>query len=85
MSGANLAAVDRVVRIVRELDGYHGFETAAPTKPKPRKLASQRPLALTGPESGRTQMAPQPIEKSRFADMNGNIRPDLMEVEVALG
>jgi len=25
MSGANLGAVDRVVRIVRELDRYHGF------------------------------------------------------------
>jgi hypothetical protein len=28
MSGANLQAVDRVVRIVRELDRYHGFVAA---------------------------------------------------------
>ena len=29
MSGANLKAVDRVVKIVRELDRYHGFVAAA--------------------------------------------------------
>ena len=53
MSGDNLQAVDRVVKIVRELDRYHGHEPPArPMKPKPRKLASQRPLALTGPEIG---------------------------------
>ena len=28
MSGANLQAVDRVVKIVRELDRYHGFAAA---------------------------------------------------------
>ena len=73
MSGANLQAVDRVVRIVRELDRYHGFEPRPPTKPKPRKLAARRPLALAGPESGRTQMAPQPVEKSRFADRDWQV------------
>jgi len=84
MSGANLKAVDRVVRIVRELDRYHGFETSAPSaKPKPRRLAPQRPLALAGPESGRTQMAPQAIEKSRFADANGIIQPHLVDDEAA--
>jgi len=55
MSGANLKAVDRVVRIVRELDRYHGFEPPATAAAvKPRKLAPRRPLALAGPESGRT-------------------------------
>ncbi len=48
MSGANLGAVDRVVRIVRELDRYHGFspQSAAPfqTRPasKPRRKRPSR-------------------------------------------
>ncbi len=29
MNGGNLKAVDRVVRIVRELDRYHGFSAPA--------------------------------------------------------
>ena len=52
MSGANLQAVDRVVKIVSELDRYHGFPVAnkAPT-PRPPRLAppSQAPLALEAP------------------------------------
>ena len=52
MSGANLEAVDRVVKIVRELDRYHGFTAAgdAPT-PGPSRLASpsRTPLALQAP------------------------------------
>ncbi len=40
MSGGNLRAVDRVVRIVRELDRYHGFPArpGAMAKPRPRSL-----------------------------------------------
>jgi hypothetical protein len=52
MSGANLQAVDRVVKIVRELDRYHGFAVAGevPT-PTPPRLAppSPAPLALEAP------------------------------------
>ncbi len=52
MSGANLEAVDRVVKIVRELDRYQGFTAAgvAPT-PGPSRLAppSTTPLALQAP------------------------------------
>ena len=54
MSGANLQAVDRVVKIVRELDRYHGFAASgdAPT-PRPRRLAPPplAPLALTAPRA----------------------------------
>jgi hypothetical protein len=38
MSGENLAAVDRVVRIVRELDRYHGLSGDAAGTEKRRKL-----------------------------------------------
>ena len=52
MSGANLEAVDRVVKIVRELDRYHGFAAPgdAPT-PRPSRLASpsRTPTALQAP------------------------------------
>ncbi len=34
MTGANLKAVDRVVRIVRELDRYHGFVAAERRRPE---------------------------------------------------
>jgi len=78
MSGANLKAVDRVVKIVRELDRYHGFAPPAAAS-KPRKLASRPPLALSGPESSGREMAPQPIEESRFAAPNGALQPALVE------
>ena len=42
MSGGNLKAVDRVVKIVRELDRYHGFALAQPLAPD---LAPLRPLS----------------------------------------
>jgi hypothetical protein len=49
MGGQNLEAVDRVVRIVRELDRYHGLaapDFADPPSPR-RRLARPQPLALT--------------------------------------
>jgi hypothetical protein len=63
MSGMNLKAVDRVVRIVHELDRYHGFfpaerravrdERKVEAKvEEPRRLLARRP-----------QMAPQALEK----------------------
>ncbi len=52
MSGANLQAVDRVVKIVRELDRYHGFVAAGhDPRPEARRLGmpAQIPLALGAP------------------------------------
>jgi len=50
MSAENLDAVDRVVKIVRELDRYHGFAVQAAT-PRPPRLPppSAAPLALEAP------------------------------------
>ena len=62
MSGANLRAVDRVVRIVRELDRYHGFSA---TERRSRRQAprlearAHPPLALAAPATDRLAMAPQ--------------------------
>ena len=56
MSGANLQAVDRVVKIVRELDRYHGFAAAglAPRLEAQRLAArAQIPLALEAPSADR--------------------------------
>ena len=47
MSGANLKAVDRVVRIVRELDRYHGFDAAAERR-------RSRPRAAHGARGARS-------------------------------
>jgi hypothetical protein len=52
MNDGNLAAVDRVVTIVRELDRYHGFAPAAPAAPARAALPSSAApplLALEAP------------------------------------
>ena len=52
MAGANLAAVDRVVRIVRELDRHHGYVSRdVPARPDEPRFAppAQGPLALEAP------------------------------------
>jgi hypothetical protein len=50
MSAENLEAVDRVVKIVRELDRYHGFSVQAATPRSPRlPPPSSAPLALEAP------------------------------------
>jgi hypothetical protein len=72
--GTNFEAVDRVVRIVRELDRYHGFaavprsreETEAQRLPPP----VERPLALEGPSPSDSLISPQSIEKARFGLVN---------------
>ncbi len=59
-AGTNFEAVDRVVRIVRELDRYHGFAAA----PRPREELEarrlpppvERPLALEGPGQSDSQI-----------------------------
>jgi hypothetical protein len=52
--GANLAAIDRVVKIVRELDRYHGFAAQERrSREDPRRLPpSASPLALAAPSRG---------------------------------
>ena len=54
-SGANFKAIDSVVKVVRELDRYHGFVAAGERRePDPRRIPAraQRPLALSSPVSG---------------------------------
>jgi hypothetical protein len=52
MSGMNLKAVDRVVRIARELDRYHGFFPAERSavcgngRPAVTEVKAEEPLAL---------------------------------------
>ena len=68
-AGANFEAVDRVVRIVRELDRYHGFSVPRPREePEPRRLAPpvEPRLALEGPSQSYSLIATQVVEKARF-------------------
>jgi hypothetical protein len=70
----NLAAVDRVVKIVRELDRYHGF--AAPKSPEGRDDPlfagpPQAPLALAPPPEVRLDLAPQLAEPLSESEANG--------------
>jgi hypothetical protein len=62
ISGANFKAINQVVKVVRELDRYHGFFPA-----ERRSLAGSRSLALTEEEAQEpvafladgSEMAPQ--------------------------
>ncbi len=70
MSGQNLRAVDRVVKIVRELDRYHGFFAAdrrSLAESRRGEVRAQGALAL----AQRPEMAPQVIEKAQSAPGNG--------------
>jgi hypothetical protein len=52
MAGGNLKAVDRVVRIVSEMDRYHGFfprRARAPGNRRRLALPAQEPPALAPP------------------------------------
>jgi hypothetical protein len=78
MSGSNLQAVDRVVKIVRELDRYHGFVAAerwglpdASEAPEeiPRWFEARIAARI------RPRMAPQRLEKIESAPGNG-MAPD---------
>ncbi len=72
--GTNFEAVDRVVKIVRELDRYHGFaavprsreEIEAHRLPPP----VERPLALEGPSPSDSLITPQALEKAQFGLAN---------------
>jgi hypothetical protein len=77
MACGNLKAVDRVVRIVSEMDRYHGFAASQISPP-----AAQRRLALRriGRRSlwrrrtahGPMEKAPQATERARYGDGNGD-------------
>ncbi len=66
MSGLNLQAVDRVVKIVRELDRYHGF-AAAERRSLPDasclEAPGQNPLALVALLANGSELAAQGLEK----------------------
>jgi DNA-binding CsgD family transcriptional regulator len=55
--GTNLGAVDRVVKIVREMDRYHGFAAPAGPRAEPAPTllpaAAAPPLALAAPAAER--------------------------------
>ena len=71
MSGANLQAVDRVAKIVRELDRYHGFFAAhRRVLPDARRLEHEDRLALAPPPMKRPEMAPQALEKAQIQPGN---------------
>ena len=75
MAGGNLRAVDRVVRIVRELDRYHGFVAAEQrsSASQPRLEASaESPLALAAPPRACPEMAPQTAEMLQSAPGSGS-------------
>jgi hypothetical protein len=68
-SGTNFEAVDRVIRIVRELDRYHGFAPREAASRAQLAPPAHTPLALGPPTAqplGDSGMAPQPIEKARL-------------------
>ncbi len=55
-TGANFPAIDSVVKIVREMDRYHGFAPAGPrAEVLPRRVLApgETPLALAPPVAGR--------------------------------
>ena len=72
--GTNFEAVDRVVKIVRELDRYHGFAAV----PRPREETAARPAPAACRASARARrpgrsdslIAPQAIEKAQFGLAN---------------
>jgi len=74
MSGSNLQAVDRVVKIVRELDRYHGFVAAERWGlPVASEAPAEIPRWLEARVAARIRprMAPQRLEKIESAPGNG--------------
>lgn len=70
-SGPNFKAINQVVRIVRELDRYHGYFPAVrrslPDPWRPAEAKAEEPLALLADRSG---MAMQAFEMARFTAGN---------------
>jgi hypothetical protein len=72
MGGMNLKAVDRVVKIVRELDRYHGFAATERRFPVASRLEAPEPSPLLEAFlAGRLQLAPQPLEEIGFGPADG--------------
>ena len=72
MSGTNLRAVDRVVRIVRELDRYHGFVAVEHRfLSDALRIEAQASPALDMRLTDPLHMALQPIEKAQFTPGDG--------------
>jgi hypothetical protein len=64
MGGMNLKAVDRVVKIVRELDRYHGFAAAERRFTVASRLEAPEPSPLLEAFlAGRLQLTPQTLEE----------------------
>ena len=81
MSGANLKAVGLVVRIVRELDRYHGFSAAhRRVLPDAPRLDHEDRLAPDARLTKRPEAAPQVLEKA--APRNGVV-PDASDPQNA--
>ena len=73
MGGGNLDAVDRVMKLARELDRYHGFAARdLPRRERDLALPSAAPLALASPGAGKP-IAAQGVEKPRFAEEIGAV------------
>ena len=60
-TGTNFEAVDRVVRIVRELDRDHGFAAV------PRSREESEPLRLPPPAESPTALVPTVARRSKLA------------------
>jgi len=66
MTGANLGAVDRVVRIARELDRYHGFHPSVRQRPRLEPSAEYAIASGAAPEN-RPALPPQALERAQSA------------------
>ncbi len=86
MHKGDLKAVDRVIRLVSEMDRYHGFfpnaddkrvrpDRLAPPAPAPLALAPPADIGSAPARSGAMEMAPQRLEKAQFGDGNGAAWP----------
>jgi hypothetical protein len=68
MTDGNLDAVDRVMKLARELDRYHGFAALGLPRREPSLSGgSHAPLALVSPGDGK-EIAAQTIENTRFSE-----------------
>ena len=72
MSGTNLKAVDQVVKIVRELDRYHGFSAAdRRVLPDAPRLEHEDRLALDAPPTIARKWRRKSLEKAQIPPGNG--------------
>jgi hypothetical protein len=56
MTTGNVKAVDQVIKVVRELDRYHGFGAISSPQSFPEAPVTQPPLALLEPPAGEPAM-----------------------------